>query len=138
MRVFLDTNVFLDMLISRENPDDNKNACILQALSSDKNFTFCVTPLTVATSYYIMRKDPAAMAKIENVLRTLTVIPVGEDQVRFSLAFDIFPDKEDSMLISAALSGDCEVILTRNAPHFVNAPLPVYSPKEFLDRVKRK
>lgn len=136
MKVCLDTNVFLDMLIPRNNIEDNKNAYMLLALTKNKKFTFCITPISVATTYYIMRKDPDAVNKIRHKLETLTVIPVSEDQVRFSLAFDIFPDKEDSMQISAAFSNDCEIILTRNTAHFKNSPIPVYSPREFLEKIR--
>lgn len=135
MRIFLDTNVFLDMLITRDNVEDNRNALKLLALSVNKKLTFCVSPISLATAFYLMRKDPDAVKKIEQRLKTLTIIPVGEEQVRFSLSFDFFPDKEDSMLISSAYSNDCEAILTRDGSHFTNSPLPVYTPQEFLSRL---
>jgi len=136
MKVFLDTNVFVDMLLSRPNPADNENALLLLKLATMSKFEFCVSPVTIATSYYLLRKNTDAVNIIKQRLKNLTLVQTSADDVVFSLTFN-FPDREDAMQISSAWNADCEVILTRNTDHFINSPIPFLTPSEFLERVSK-
>lgn len=134
MKVFLDTNVFLDMLVRRDDISCNENALTLLQIARSSKFEFCVSPLTVATTYYVARHTEDLAGRMKEILSRMTILPVGEDQVRFSVFFD-YPDREDSMQMSCALDGGCDVILTRNMDHFRGSPVFACSPAEFIGRV---
>lgn len=136
MKIYLDTNVFADMLIARENRQDNINAMMLLGLVPGSKFEFCISPLTVATCFYLLRKEKDAAEHIKERLKNMTIVPVAENDVKFSIFFN-FPDREDSMHMSCAVNAGCELILTRNGAHYKNGPLSAYSPAEFLKIIRR-
>jgi len=135
MRVFLDSNVFLDMIVLRENRIDNENAAIILKISTLDEFDFYISPITVSTSFYLSRKDSKAFEKIENKLKYLHVLPMDERDVDFAMNSNI-SDKEDAMQISCAERGECEIILTRDSKHFSDSTIPVLSPSDFLSRIQ--
>lgn len=131
MKVFLDTNVFLDMIVRRDNFGDNINAARLFEIASMKEFEFFISPITVSNSFYILRADSSATEKIQARLERIGVLPMDRTDVCFALTGGL-PDKEDAMQISCADRGGCEAIITRDARHFSESPVPVFSPEEFL------
>lgn len=134
MKVFLDTNVFLDMIVRRDNIGDNINAARLFELASMKEFDFFISPITVSNAFYIMRADSSASDKIQARLERIGVLPMDHSDVGFAL-YSGLPDKEDAMQISCAERGGCDVIVTRDARHFSESPVPVFSPVEFLSKL---
>jgi len=136
MKVFLDSNIFLDMIVLRENRIDNENAAIILKISALDEFDFYISPITVSTSFYLSRKDSKAFEKIGNKLKYLHVLPMDERDVFFAINSNM-PDKEDAMQISCAERAECEIILTRDAKHFSMSPIQVMSPAEFLARIKK-
>jgi len=136
MKVFLDTNIFLDMIVLRDKRIDNENAALILKIANLDDFDFCISPITVSTSFYISRKDSNAFEKIGNRLKYMQVLPMDERDVSFAMSSDI-PDKEDAMQISCAERGECEIILTRDSKHFSKSPIQVLSPTEFLTRIRK-
>jgi len=134
MKIFLDSNIFLDMLVPRENPEDNMNAAKLLKLSALEVFDFSVSPITVSTSFYVTRKDSKADEKIKNRLLNMSVLPMDSRDVSFALESEL-PDKEDAMQMSCADRAGCELIITRDSKHFMNSPIPVMSPTVFLSKL---
>ena len=134
MKIYLDTNVFLDMIVPRDNRQDNVNALRVIKLAGTGKFQFCISPLSVSTAYYVLRKDCELAKRIQDKLQFLSVIPMAENDVRFSVFFD-YPDREDAMQMSCAQNADCEMILTRNPKHYANSSVPCLSPEEFLSRL---
>lgn len=135
MKIFLDTNVFLDMIIVRDMIEDNRNAAILLSLASHEDFEFHVSPLTVSNSFYITRKYDNALSRIASRLSVLRVLPMDGKDVDFALKSSKLPDKEDAMQMSCAQRGDCDLILTRDSRHFSESPITVMSPSEFISRL---
>lgn len=135
MKIYLDTNVFLDMITPLSDMQDNINALKLMNLSKTGKFQLCISPLTVSNAFYVLRKDNDSAKRIKDRLQFLTVTAVAEDDVRFSLFFD-YPDREDAMHMSCAQNADCELILSRNPKHYAGSPVPCLTPEEFLDRLR--
>lgn len=135
MKVFLDTNIFLDMIVLRENRTDNENALFLLKIASLDEFDFCISPITVSTSFYISRKDPNAIEKIGDKLKRMKILSMDEQDVLFAMGSNM-PDKEDAMQISCADRGGCDIIVTRDTKHFETSPIPALSPNDFLARLR--
>lgn len=136
MRVYLDTNVLADMVMRRDNEQDNYNALTILQLSSSRKFEFCTSALSIATLYYLLRRSSDAKVKIKKIISAVAIIPIGHDDVRFSVFFD-FPDSEDAMHMSCAANGNCELIITRNIKDYCNSPIPALCPAEFLERISK-
>lgn len=137
MKVYLDTNVFLDMIMPRDCRQYNVNALKILKLAETGKFRFCINPLTVSTAYYVLRKDAGAAKRIQKLLESLNIVPVAENDVRFSVFFD-YTDREDAMHMSCAGSSGCELILTRNPKHYEGSPVPFLTPEEFLSRLRER
>jgi len=135
MKILLDTCVFVDMLLVRENPLDNEAALMILRLSSNPKLEFCVSPVTIATSFYLLRKNQNAAEKIKECLKNIAVVTASSNDVKYSLVFD-YPDREDALQMSCACNADCELILTRNPSHFANAPLPFMTPSDFIKKIR--
>lgn len=135
MKVFLDTNIFLDMIVLRDNRTDNENAALILKIASLDEFEFFISPITVSNSFYISRKDSNVFEKISRKLEHIHILPMDERDVLFAVNSNM-PDKEDAMQISCADRGGCDIILTRDSKHFSKSPIPVLTPAAFLERIQ--
>ena len=61
-------------------------------------------------------------------------MPIDPADIKANLGAD-HPDFEDSLQIAVALSWGADVIVTRDKTGFVNSPIKVLSPAEFLEIV---
>ncbi|MBQ0095522.1 MAG: PIN domain-containing protein [Bacteroidetes bacterium] len=134
MKVFLDTNIFLDTIVRRDKREDNENAFRLLKIAALDGFEFYISPITVSNSFYILRKETDVAATIGNRLGNIHILPMDDKDVRYALSGHI-TDMEDAMQVSCADRGGCDIILTRDSRHFADSPVPAFSPAEFLARL---
>lgn len=129
MKIFLDTNIFLDLLLGRE-----KSELAANILSKSSDWVrFYISFLTVANSAYVMRKLPqeTMRKRISVLLKYCNILPMNEMQALDALHEDT-PDFEDKLQILCAEYGDCDVIITSNTLHFKPfTAIPVITPEEF-------
>lgn len=127
-RIFLDTNIVLDMLI-REEYKSQIRELIVRCLDKELYISY----LTVANAAYIMRKYPKAEIKknIQLILELFNIIPNDRDQIENAIKNDA-PDFEDMLQYQSAMSAKCDVILTRNAKDFPFAEIPIMTVSDFL------
>lgn len=134
MRVFIDTNVFLDLLWGRENfvADSLK----VFDLAVDGKIELLISDLSIANIKYITRKDYSVdeFYRVMSVFRPLfTIVSVGEkviDQAFVEKARDF----EDALQYFSAVQAHADYLLTRNIRDFGFASTEVLSPSEFLNR----
>lgn len=138
MKLFVDTNVVLDTCL----PDRPGGAVSRQVLSlENKNdIRIYMSSLTVANVAYFLKKHVGrehATEVISQLFKDHFVLPVDDMEVYKALRSDC-PDFEDAMQISCADYKDCDCIITGNVKHFKGySPIPVFSPEEFLDGVRK-
>lgn len=127
-KIFLDTNIILDFLIRPEYQEDMR-----EFLKSSAKEDLCISFLLVANAAYIMRKYPKSeiIQKINLLLQIFKVIPNTEDQIKAAVKIES-PDFEDMLQYQTALSGKCDLILTRNSKDFPYSKIPVMSVREYL------
>lgn len=129
-RVFIDTNVVLDIVLSREGYFHASAACI-SSLKASK-VTMFVSPMALVHIYYHARKWSSPMeakSKIQALLREFQVSPAVENVVQLALGFEL-TDLEDAVQCAYALQAQCECIVTRNTKDFKRGPLPCLTPME--------
>lgn len=116
-RLFLDTNIILDIILER----GNYQPCleILQK-GDDGKVELCTSYLTMANIAYILRK---AFSNVEKVITLkqlssiIKVLPMDGEQFDKSLFLD-GPDIEDIFQAQCAVSAACNYILTHNPKDF--------------------
>jgi predicted nucleic acid-binding protein len=137
MRLFLDTNVMLDLLGERD--PFYVSAAKIATLADKRSLQIVVSALSYATISYFLSKYEG-MEKTKDKLRKFKVISeiceLDEVIIEKGLNSD-FLDFEDSLQYFSALRTECDIIVTRNGKDFKKSEIPVMSPDEFLNSIKK-
>lgn len=135
-RLFIDTNVLLDVVL-RRGQFVQESARVIDLGMRNKT-QLVTTALTFATCVYVSRKSLGYDTSIEcmKVLeKYFDIAPMNDIQVHEALYANM-PDFEDMLQYHAALASGCDVIITRNVKHFPQQLIPVMAPDECVKRIK--
>lgn len=137
-RLFLDTNVILDLLGERDPFYDP--IAKLATLADKEVLTLVVSPISFATLNYVLSKFESAQIAREK-LRKFKIIceicKLDEHIIEKGLNSS-FTDFEDALQYFSAVDAGCEIIITRNGKDFKKSLLPVMSADEYLQSIKPK
>ncbi len=135
MRLMIDTNVILDVLLEREPFFESSRAVL--ALCEKKEIYGFISASAATDIFYLTRKalgslDEAykALGNILNIVKVLTVTNEDVNSAFLRKARDF----EDCLLATCAKSNRCDGIVTRNKQDFLSFGIALYSPEEILDR----
>lgn len=132
MRLLIDTNVILDVLLDR-SPHVADSAKVLAAAEVGQVQGF-MGATTVTTIYYLAAKQlgrTGADEAVNNLLKLLEVAPVTRSVLEDALELG-FTDFEDAVLAAAGKAAGVEGIITRDPKGFMKASVPVLSPTELV------
>lgn len=132
MKVLVDTNVALDLLMARE--PFLADALQLFALAEADRVELLLSTDALSTIFYIVEKNRnAAVARsaLLTVLDFVQLVHLDESAAMRGLALD-FIDIEDAFVAAVADATQADVIVTRNVKDFKNSPVTVMAPREFL------
>lgn len=131
-KIFLDTNVVIDLLDKRE--PFYKDAVEIFTLAYKKKVTLFVSPMTYATASYLLRKHGKEQIRLLlRNFRQLSKVTVTNEQVVDNALASSFGDFEDALQYYSALTQKVDAIVTRNVADFTQASIPVLTPSEFLN-----
>jgi predicted nucleic acid-binding protein len=137
-RIFLDTNVMLDLLGERKPFYDA--IAKIASLAERGQFNMVVSPISFATvNYFLSKYENAKIAreKLRKFKIICEVCLLSESTVEKSLN-SAFNDFEDALQYFSATESACEIIITRNAKDFKKSLLPIMSAEEFLKSISKK
>jgi len=135
MKIFIDTNVILDVLENRE--PYVYTAKQLMILCEQKKIHGFVSTLTFTNIIYIMRKhlDPD---KIEYLYKSLSEIfnftSLTADDMANAVGFH-WADYEDALQAASAQRIGADFIITRNTKDFNNEVVMCMMPVDFLENI---
>ncbi len=132
MRVLLDTDVILDLLLDRA-PFAEHTARLME-LNEQQVFEAYVSAITPVNVFYIGRKligGEATRRGIAELLAAVRICPVDAGVLRNALALP-FTDYEDAVQHAAATASLLDAVVTRNTEDYRAATLPVHTPDTFL------
>ena len=132
MRILLDTNVFLDVLLERKDWVNSSQA-ILDWCEANTGSAW-VSWHTLSNLYYVGTKIVGSVAAgefIDTILKEFQVCPVSTETAHISRKLQ-FSDYEDAMQAACALSAGVDWIITRNIKDFASSPIRAISPDEFV------
>lgn len=130
MKLLLDTNIVLDVLMDRLPFSDS--AVELFSKVEDGTIIGYVCGTTITTVYYLASKAlgaPKAREEIRKLLNLFEVAPVNRHVLESALASG-FVDFEDAVIHEAACHIGVEAIVTRNQKDFRKSRISVYSSEE--------
>ena len=133
MKVFLDANVILDVLLSRR-PFANDSERVLN-LCARKIVEGCCSGLTICNLMYILRKHctmDAARKCMCDFSTYVEVFDVKATSIENAL-HSSNPDFEDAVQACCAIECKASAIVTRDKKGFADAGIPAYTPAELLE-----
>ena len=136
-RIFLDTNILLDLLARREPFYDS--AAKVATLGDRGDIELVVSALSYSTTFYILSKFENS-SKVKSLLqrfKTISIIADLTDKVIEQSLASEFDDFEDALQYYSALALSSDVILTRNEKDFKISDLPVMNAEEYLESIKK-
>lgn len=130
-RLFLDTNIVIDLLNRRE--PFCHDAVQLFTMAYNKQVQLIVSPMTYTTASFLLHRHGAEGARnlLSNFRQLSRVATANERTVDDSLASQ-FNDFEDAMQYYCALKAKADIIITRNGKDFSASKLPVMTATEYL------
>ena len=134
MRVLVDTNVILDVILQRE-PFNKYSEQILRACQQEL-LQGAITTQSIADIFYILRKDFTSMERRKILLglcEIFYVSAIDKEKIVTALKNESFEDLEDCLQAEAAVLFGADYVLTRNVKHFATSPVPAITPKDFCD-----
>ena len=134
MRVFLDTNILLDVLLNRVGLAEESEAAIVRA--EDLGAGMFVAWHGLATAYYLLRRgrtEEEALGEVDRILSWAQVATTGDAAARQARGLG-FADFEDALQAVAAEACGAAWIVTRDTAGFKNSRVAAISPTEFLSR----
>jgi predicted nucleic acid-binding protein len=136
MKVLIDTNIILDILLRRE--PYYENAVKINILSEKGYIHSYMSASAVTDIFYIAKKElknkNAVIELIKNLLKTIHVAAVTERNIHEALDLN-WNDFEDSVQYVAGQSISADYIVTRNPEDYSGSTIKVISPDKFLNKL---
>ena len=137
MRVLIDTNVILDVLLKR-SPFYEAAIEVLK-LSVRGDIQEFVSASAITDIYYIAYKNMRDKAVVRELLKKLLLIVsvagVSEEEIQKALELG-WKDFEDSVQYSVALLNEMNGLITRNVKDYSSSEIQVWEPNQFLELVQ--
>lgn len=135
MRIVIDTNVIMDILLKREPFFQTSYAALKAAAEQDME---CMVSASAITDIYYLLcrglKDSAlATQALERLLQIISIADVLGIDIQTALSTGM-KDFEDAVVHSIAARYEAELILTRNVKDFSAAAMKVVTPTEFVEQ----
>ncbi|NJL52304.1 MAG: PIN domain-containing protein [Hydrococcus sp. SU_1_0] len=135
MRILIDTNIVLDLILEREPFVEGAIALFEQI--EQGNLEGYIAATTITNIFYIIRKTEGrevALTAINRLLVGLQFCAVDRRTVETALSLGL-KDFEDSIQLACATQAQLDAIVTRDRLDFSGSNLPIYSPTELLNQL---
>lgn len=130
-RVFIDSDVTIDLLAQREH---YRAAAELFDLVETGQIDAHTTPVVLANVEYIIKKyssNSKARKALHMLLKQLSVLPMDQEIVQRA-ADSPFRDFEDAMQYFSAEKGKIDFIVTRNIRDYEKGSISVMTAEDFI------
>ena len=136
MKVFIDTNIFLDILCKREQFVDD--ALGIFDMAVDDKIELLISDLSIANIKYITRKEIPAEKFYDLILAfrpVFTIVPLGAGVVDSALSLKA-NDFEDALQYFSAVQASADCLVTRNIKDYGFAKMEVLDSQSFITKYK--
>ncbi len=136
MRVLLDTDVNLDLVLQRQPFFVEAKEIFVRLTNGD--FEAYICDITILNISYITRKELSDIQIRQAIAKLLQLVKISKVDTAILQKALTSPisDYEDAVQHESAIAENLDAIVTRNAKDFANATVKVYSPNEFLEVLK--
>lgn len=130
-KLFIDTNVIMDIIGDREGKD---SALQILQMGESGQADLTVSILTMANIAYIARKrytKENLYPVMEMYNEILTTLSMDAEQLEYAIQHPS-SDFEDVLQYACAKANACDVIVTSNTKHYKMSDIPVMTPAELI------
>ena len=134
MKVLIDTNIALDILLKRQ---DYPNAEVIYSLA-EKSKIACYISASAITDIFFLSKKDLGKKPAKEALKTLLSVfkPAAVTDSHIYKALDLaWDDFEDSVQYIVGESFAADYIVTRNAKDYSSGSITAVSPEDFLKTI---
>ena len=131
-RVFIDTNIFLDILFRREQFVDD--ALSIFDMAVDGQIVLLISDLSIANIKYITRKEISTeeFYNLIQIFRPIfTIVPLGAEVIDKAISLRA-SDFEDALQYFSAVQAEADCLVTRNIKDYGFANMEVLDSKTFV------
>jgi predicted nucleic acid-binding protein len=135
VKILIDTNIVLDLLLERE-PFVETAIALFEQIERG-NLEGYIAATTITNIFYIIRKiegREVALAAINRLLIGLQFCVVNYQTVETALSLGL-KDFEDSVQLACATLNQLDGIVTRDHKDFISSNIPIYAPTELLNQL---
>jgi predicted nucleic acid-binding protein len=132
MKILIDTNIFLDVILKRQ--PHYKYSSQVWSLISDKKINGYISAISINNLYYISRKIieiELVEELVDQILDEFEVVSLTKEILRQARTIKN-KDYEDSIQYFSAINCYCDFIITRNKNDFPDGGIKIIGPAEFL------
>ena len=136
-KLLIDTNIIIDLLAKRKG--FYRDAQELFTLADEKNISLFISALTFANTYYVLSKYRNANETRKTLIKfkvLVEVLPLEDKIINLALVSN-FNDFEDAIQYHIALDNKLDIVITRNKKDFKNSEIPIFTAKEYLNRLRQ-
>ena len=132
MKILLDTNIVLDILLAREPFVDEAREIFLLIENHQVEGFICATTMT--TIHYLISRQKNKASADEIVLNLLNLFEVAlvDKQILQDASLNNGVDYEDSVIYTSAQYAQIDMIITRDKRGFKQSEISILNPKEYL------
>ena len=139
MKILVDTNVVLDVLLKR--PSFYQDSFTIFRFADQERIIGCITASAITDIFYIANKEikdtELVYQAIESLADIFSVIPISGTTIANAAALR-WKDFEDSVQFMAAKENGVAYIITRNKADYESSDIPCISPTNFIAYFKEK
>ena len=137
MRIFVDTNLLLDVIARRE--PFYAAAARVWTMAETGACEALVSAISFNNVFYIVRKagDTATARRALVPLRDVFACIAPHQRILNQAIDSEIPDFEDAIQLYSAIHAHADYLLTRNVGDFPSGILPILTADEFLAVIKR-
>lgn len=133
MKIVIDTNIVLDILLERKDYLENSLLSIKKAI--DNGDRLFISASSATDIYYIILKHTGSRIIALDGLKKLAEIATFaevNDECIYTALYSKLTDFEDAVVDAVATSVSADVILTRNTLDFANSTNTIMAPIDFI------
>lgn len=136
MKLFLDTNVLIDLIGKREPYFED--VAIIASLAESKKIKLVASSLSFVNTVYVISKVVERKTVLETLKKFRFICEVSDiDEIVIDKSLiSSFNDFEDAVQYYSALHHKSDIIITRNKKDFKNSEISVLTPAEFLASIR--
>ncbi len=135
-KIYLDSDVLLDLLLDREPFSDDIAILIEDSINSE--IKLCTSPISITNINYIigrLENKNKADLKTKKILKIVSMENIGQ-MVIDKASNSRFKDFEDSVQNYCAVESGHEIIITRNTKDYKESELSIMTPREYLAKIQ--